>query len=737
MGPTNGAPGIVLRPSTHGWGRGQWTRLALYLALISGLVIVPRAVGQERLQSVLVVASFEAGDAVEQAQIEALQAALPMDVELIIDHLDATWIGRRRNYLPLYFGIVHRKYKHHRLDAVVALNDDAIRFVDYFRTNIFAGVPLVLCGSETNVARKFPHMDNWTGVFCAPDPSRTIQLSLALHPAARKVHVITDGTTPGRRAAQQIHRAMTAGDFAVPVVLSEKEPVWTYDRLRREVRQFEADSTVFFAEFSRDYGGVVFQPRRLMPLLSADSAAPIYSQHRQAIGAGAVGGYVVDGKRMGHAAGEMLRGILAGESPTAIPPVVLDGEWVFDDVQLKRWGIPDHRLPSGCRIIGRRPTFIERNKWLLLAGVSVIGVEFLIIALLLVNRAGRIRAQRALQASEVRYRTLFEASDDLFMILDRSGCILHANPAACRLLGYSLAELTGKPQIDLVVPTDRTRLRVGLDRVLGGEKTMLEADCLTREGEEMPVEILLQPFAGGGRSAAVCVARNLSERIKIQRLTQEISERERQAMGCDLHDGLGQYLTALRFQCRRLEKGAAERQPLDAAEVETLNQIVSELTFEMRSMARSLVPQQMISRTLESALEELMEINVRHLHIQAQVDVLLDEGRLLPDVAAQLYRIVQEAMRNAVRHGGASWVQTIIRTTEDGNTAELVIENNGQPFDHYQKRRAGMGLAIMEHRARLIGGTLDIRPAEDGRMRLTCRFPLPKPPGNPMDSTMP
>ena len=158
-------------------------------------------------------------------------------------------------------------------------------------------------------------------------------------------------------------------------------------------------------------------------------------------------------------------------------------------------------------------------------------------------------------------------------------------------------------------------------------------------------------------------------------------------------------------------------------DVSKLSQIVAELTFEIRGLARSLVPLQMLSRTLHAALQELVEINRRHFHVDARLDFALDEARLLPDVAAQLYRIAQEAMRNAVRHAGATMVRVALRE-KSGTEAELSVENDGAPFMRLPEHRVGMGLAIMEQRARLIRGQWTIRSTEENRTRVECRIPL-------------
>ena len=140
-------------------------------------------------------------------------------------------------------------------------------------------------------------------------------------------------------------------------------------------------------------------------------------------------------------------------------------------------------------------------------------------------------------------------------------------------------------------------------------------------------------------------------------------------------------------------------------------------------MARSLVPLKMVDRTLEGALLEMIDIVKWIFHMEARLEFTLDESRMSVKTAAHVYRIVQEHLRNALRHGGARQARIVVRAA-DGGQGELVIESDGQPFDKGAARRTGLGLSIMEQRAKIIGGALAIHGTEDGRTRLTSRFAL-------------
>ena len=489
------------------------------------------------------------------------------------------------------------------------------------------------------------------------------------------------------------------------------------------VRALTAEDIVVSANFLGDLGGGVYVSRRLIPKLASESKAPVFTTEGDAIGDGAIGGNVVDGRRMGEIAGGMVGRILVGETPGAIPPETIPSEWVFDHAQLKRWGISERALPAGSRIVNRPFEFVRENKWWFLGGAVVIVLEGLIILQLGLSWVSRQWALRALQASEHRYRSLFETSRDLFMIVGREGTVLHANPAACRWLGRSQKELAGSAYVDVIVSCDRGMARTHLEQALRGAPTDFETRLLARDGKEVEVEFLYHAHDFNGQPAVVCCARLLSERLRVQRLEQEISEREREALGCDIHDGLGPYATALHIQCHALKERAERGEPTDPESVARLNRIAESLTAEVRSMARSLVPLKMVDRSLESALRELFDIGRRIFDMQAQLEFTLDEARLDVKTAAQLYRIVQEHLRNAIRHAGARTARVAVRATPGGG-GELVMENDGQPFDKLPARRAGLGLSIMEQRARLIGGTLTIDLTEDGRTRMTCRFAL-------------
>ena len=730
-GPDGAGVGMAMMPFRSGGAavRGGRSGGGIRGWVLAGWLAGGAALGAPEIpQSVLVLTTEDSQSRREAAQIEGLRSALPPGTEVIIDYLDVRRISFREHYLEYYESIINGKYRARRPSVIVALNDGALRVVDRYRASVFSRVPLVICGLDLQDAQKYGgERDSWAGVFSAPDPEQAIDVAVALYPAARAVQVWMDYTDSGVRLRNQIAAKAADGRFPVPVSIpglqESDSQTWGPADVRDYFGALGATNLILHVGYLSDLQGGVYLSRNLIPRLSKDWKAPVFTTQYDAIGEGVVGGNVVNARRMGEIAGEMAGRILAGGKPGDIPPVILPGEWVFDYVQLTRWGIAERSLPKGSRIIHRPHEYLRKNKWLIIGGGAIIGVEAMIIMQLALSRMMRRRAMRALQASEARYRDLFESSQDIYVIVDGGGRVLYANPAMCRWAERDLGKLIGSEHADWIVVRDRDRVRVHLEQAREGTPADFETSLLGQDGKETEVEFVCHAHDFNGQPAVVCCARLLSERIRMERMALEVSERERQALGYDIHDGLGPFASALQIQCHLLKEKADRHEPADGGNVEKLTRIAESLAAEVRTMARSLVPLAMVDRTLASALRGLVDIGQRYFQAHVELEFALDESRLNADTAAQLYRIVQEYLRNAIRHAGANNAWIAVGVADDGEGG-LTIENDGQPFEQLPVRRTGLGLSIMEQRARMIGGSLVIRATPEGRTRLTCRFAL-------------
>jgi signal transduction histidine kinase len=216
----------------------------------------------------------------------------------------------------------------------------------------------------------------------------------------------------------------------------------------------------------------------------------------------------------------------------------------------------------------------------------------------------------------------------------------------------------------------------------------------------------------------------LNDRRRLKELEKEIleiSDRERQRLGQDLHDGLCQHLAGIELMSQVLEQKLAPKSKADAARVAEIAGHVREAISQTRSLARGLFPVTLESEGLKSALEELAVNTEKIFGIRCR---LVSRGDMkVTDLAAatHLYRIAQEAVSNAFKHGKAKEV-TIELECERGRIS-LNVRDNGVGFSRDAAKNKGMGLRIMQYRAGMLGGTLTIEPCSDGGTSVICSVP--------------
>lgn len=210
-----------------------------------------------------------------------------------------------------------------------------------------------------------------------------------------------------------------------------------------------------------------------------------------------------------------------------------------------------------------------------------------------------------------------------------------------------------------------------------------------------------------------------------RRLEQEIlhtSEHERRRIGQDLHDGLGQMLTGIglisKSVARHLE---AEGHPL-AGQMEEITGLIREADQYARELSRGLVPVELDKEGLAAALERLTAHAEKLFGVAC---TLATTGEIPLDDANQvthLFRIAQESVSNAVKHGHATRIDIHLKGTD--HYVQLRVDDNGTGFPEDWDEQGGLGVRIMQFRAGLIGATLEISGSDSGGARILCTLPL-------------
>jgi signal transduction histidine kinase len=209
-------------------------------------------------------------------------------------------------------------------------------------------------------------------------------------------------------------------------------------------------------------------------------------------------------------------------------------------------------------------------------------------------------------------------------------------------------------------------------------------------------------------------ARQLEQKIL------DVSDAERRRIGQDLHDGLGQHLTGVAFLSKALQQRLAAKSIPEAADAIKIVTLVSESIGQTRALAKGLAPVGLEDSGLPGALTQLAAATsgVFKIDCSFHADDRIETLEL--PVATHLYRVAQEAVNNAIRHGKASRIRILLDVDDD--RIRLSVEDNGIGISP-SSDQGGMGLQIMSFRARMIGGNLQVLPRDVGGTVVICSAP--------------
>jgi signal transduction histidine kinase len=219
----------------------------------------------------------------------------------------------------------------------------------------------------------------------------------------------------------------------------------------------------------------------------------------------------------------------------------------------------------------------------------------------------------------------------------------------------------------------------------------------------------------------LALTQQMAERERLEKEILEISEREQRRIGHDLHDSLCQHLTGTALACQVLGQKLSAHSFAEAADAGKVVDLVEEGISLARNLARGIAPVEMDAEGLMDALHELARSMAERSRIRCTFEckplVLIDDTA----TATHLYRIAQEAVTNALRHGKASRV-VISLSRRDGRVT-LSIEDDGSGLPEDWQHSEGMGTRIMAHRAAMMGATLTIEPGPTGGTVVSCSLP--------------
>jgi PAS domain S-box-containing protein len=314
-------------------------------------------------------------------------------------------------------------------------------------------------------------------------------------------------------------------------------------------------------------------------------------------------------------------------------------------------------------------------------------------------------SERRMRRSEELLRATTTNTADTLFLLDTA---LHVRFVNKSVNGIAMEHIIGRDIATLLPAAARAAVVQKLKHILEtGETATFEFES-AHEGRAQYFEIRAVLVRDGGVATGISISmRDITERKRLEQEILDVSGRERQSIGRDLHDGLGQELTGVALMLRGLASRIQERCP-DV--VDNVNEIVGHVNQSIetaRSLARGLLPVRTETGGLTSALRALAARSRDLYGLEVNFGAQIWPGFVLTETnASHLYRITQEALTNAARHGRATLVQISLQAKESGFS--LRITDNGVGLLPALPPSAGMGLKIMKYRADMIGAKFEI-----------------------------
>lgn len=346
-------------------------------------------------------------------------------------------------------------------------------------------------------------------------------------------------------------------------------------------------------------------------------------------------------------------------------------------------------------------------------------------------------AERALRESEERYRELFENSRDAIYVHDLQGRYVSVNRAAEELSGYPREEILGKHYSNFVLPkylkTVRENFCLKLDVPL---ETTYETQILCKDGTRKPVEVSSRIIYKNGQPQGVQgTARDITERKRAQRALQSYSRRlvnaqeaERESIARELHDEIGQALTAISINLEWIHRSGAVQESAVPRVRESIG-VIEDALRQVRDLSFELRPSLLDDLGLAAALRWFAEHHSSRTGIATEViDELPESNRIHRAVETACFRIAQEALTNVARHSGATQAFITLKL-EAKLFLRMTITDNGRGFSPSGPAPNGraplaLGLRGIEERALAVGGRVKISSAPGNGTEVSLLVPI-------------
>ncbi len=467
-------------------------------------------------------------------------------MEFMVENMDTKRVKFSTDYREQLRRVFIHKYKHKKIDLIMATDNNAFDFLRRYHDELFPGVPVVFCGVNFFHPEDLIGYPLFTGVAEVINARGTLELAKSLHPDTKHFYVINDYTPSGLAWAQSMRKQLKG--FAPDLHISYA-PEMTMDEMLRTVTALPKNTVILLGAFFRDSAGVFYDSTTATELISKAARGPVYGLLETNINHGIIGGKLVSGFLQGQTMAQLGLLVLSGRPPALIPVnTTLTAKTMFDFNKLKQFDISLAKLPEDSIITNRpRSFYTEYGEWIV-GGIIFLATQSLIIIFLVLNTVKRRQAEKnlrrahqsleervqertaELETSEIALRAVFDSTHDAIIIHLKDGTILEVNKGMLEMFGV-FPDQVGSLSFarDLSSPLSPThRLSKVWGQVVQGEDHFFEWRMRRpRDGMEFDAEIQLTAITYKRHEAILANIRDINVRKEAEnRLKQTLKKLE-------------------------------------------------------------------------------------------------------------------------------------------------------------------------------------------------------------------
>jgi PAS domain S-box-containing protein len=720
---------VFPKVTSHG---KRWQISAIILIFCSCLAPCKVAAQVKPVRRVLIV--YEIGlsspsVSVLDQQIRAVLEDSPFQIELYREYLETTLFSDPKAQKEIREGYIH-KYRDRPPDVVITLGSSPLRFLVNSHKTSFKGVP-VLFGGLSGAPLKDVNLDSqFTGVWDRVEPTETLEVALRLQPDTKHVVVVGGMDAFDLELERWFHERLHSYESKLDFTYLTDMPM---AELLERLRKLPPRTIVLLAHIGLDRAGTHFVgASQADPMIVKAANAPVYGPSDVDLGHGEVGGYLDSFALQGKTIGEMAVRILKGERPKDIPVVQGADVYMFDWQALKRWGLKESALPLGSIVINSQPTVWESYKAYIVGGISLIFVEALLILGLAWQRGRAKRAEAQLRESEGRFRLVANTAPVMIWMSGTDRKCSYVNKTWLDFTGRPLEAELGDDWAGGLHPDDSARcLRTYTEAFDRRESFEMQYRLGRHDGEYRWVLDKGVPrfnpdgtFAGFIGSCIDITERKVAEEslATMGRRLIEAQEEERAWIGRELHDDINQRLALLAVEIDRWKQHISSTPEL-SEQVRHAQERISQISKDVQGLSHRLHSSKLEYLGLATAANSFC----KELSEQNKVEVQFRHAgvpRSLPkEVSLCLFRVLQEALQNALKHSGVRSFAVDLHGTAD--VIDLTVADVGRGFEEQEAfTRHGLGLISMRERLQLVQGELSVKSKPGAGTTIHARVSL-------------